>query len=88
MERINLYDIKGFSFKIGDTVKWNSKIFKECPFKVDEVKTISEIRNDFIGLNGIRMWWNWWELVPTNVLKKTVYYIKFYHWYYTRFKKL
>nr|DAH73492.1 MAG TPA: hypothetical protein [Caudoviricetes sp.] len=88
IKNINLYDIKGFKFKVGDRICWNNKIFKKCPFEVDEIKKIDEIKTKFIGIKGIRMWWSWWEIVPTNILKKPMYWIKFYFWYYTRFNKL
>lgn len=88
IKNIDLYDIKGFKFKVGDRIYWNNKIFKQCPFEVDEIKEIGEIKYHHIGVEGIRMWWNWWEIVPTNIFKKTIYYINFYYWYYTRFKKL
>lgn len=88
MKRVDLYDIKPFKFNINDKVRWNNKIFKKCPFKVDDIKEIDEISFSHIGLTEIRMWWNWWEIVPTNIFKKPVYWIKFYYWYYTRFKKL
>lgn len=88
MKRVDLYSIKGFEFNLGDKVVWNKKIFKECPFEVDDIKEIDEISFSHIGLTEIRMWWNWWEVVPTNIFNKPIYWIKFYYWYYTRFKKL
>lgn len=89
MKKIDLYNIKGFEFNLGDKVVWNKKIFKECPFKVDEPKRVDETTFDcLISVEGIRSWWNWWEIVPTNMLKKPIYWIKFYYWYYTIFKKL
>ena len=88
IKKIDLYDMKGFKFKVGDRVCWNDKIFKQCPFKVDEIKEIDEIKYRHIGIKGIRMWWNWWEVVPVNILKKPIYWVKFYYWYYKRFKKL
>lgn len=88
MKKVDLYDIEGFKFNLGDKAVWNKKIFKECPFEVDEPKEVDEISFNWIGIKGIRNWWNWWEIVPTNIFKKPIYWIKFYYWYYTRFKKL
>ena len=88
INNIDLYDMKGFKFNVGDKVRWNKEIFWQCPFKVDEIKKIDEIKYHHIGLKGMRVWWNWWEIVPVNIFRKIPYYIKFYYWYYTRFKKL
>lgn len=89
MKRVDLYSIKGFEFNLGDKVVWNKKIFKECPFEVDEPKEVDETSfGTLVGVKGVRMWCNWWEIVPTNIFNKPIYWIKFYYWYYTRFKKL
>ena len=89
---ISLYDFKfRYDFIKGEKVKWNKKIFKKCPFEVDEVKIVDDIRKetkDFVGVKGIRMWWNWWEIVPTSLIKKPIYWIKFYMWYWIRYIKL
>lgn len=89
MKRVDLYGGEPFKFNINDKVTWNNKIFKECPFNIDTIKEVEEISfGNIIELTGINMQWNWWEVVPTNIFKKPVYWIKFYYWYYTRFKKL
>ena len=42
--KIDIYNYKFiYNFKQGDKVSWNKKIFKSCPFNVDETKTITEI---------------------------------------------
>ncbi|WP_024622491.1 hypothetical protein [Metaclostridioides mangenotii] len=85
----DLYDYSfKYNYKKQDKVTYNKKIFKRCPFKVNEVKQINKTKDDFIGLEGIKLWWNWWELVPKNRFKKIVYCVKFYHWYYTRYKRI
>ena len=86
---VNLYTEKlDYKFKKGSKVKWNKRIFKKCPFEIDETKTIDKVVTRFIGIEGIRMWWNWWEIVPTDILKKPIYWIKFWYWYRNRFLKL
>lgn len=76
---VNLYSERlKYKYKNKDKVKWNNKIFKKCPFKVDEVKTIEEISPIF----------NWWEVVPIKFYKKPFFWITFYIWYFTKFKKL
>lgn len=86
---VDLYDKKlEYKHKKGAKVIWNKKIFKKCPFEIDEVKTIGKAVPRFIGIEGIRMWWNWWEIVPTNIIQKPLYWIKFWYWYKFRFKKL
>lgn len=92
MKWVDLYNFKlRYDFKKGDKVTWNRRIFKSCPFEIDELKTVDEIRKetkDFIGIKGRRGWLNWWELVPTMTSKKLMYYIKFYCWYFVRYKRL
>ena len=88
---IDIYNYKFiYNFKQGDKVSWNKKIFKSCPFNVDETKTITEISKTAknVRLNNKIIWWNWWELTPTSKIKKLLYYIKFYIWYYLKFKRL
>lgn len=89
---VDLYDYKlKYKYKAKDKVIWNKKIFKACPFEIDEIKEIGEVNKrppDFIGILGIRQWWAWWEVVPMNIFRKPIYWIKFYLWYYLRFKKL
>lgn len=83
----DLYDYKfKYNYKEKDKVSYNKKIFKKCPFEVDEIKEINESRDDFIGVKGIRQWWTWWELVPGNIFNRIIYWIKFYPWYYMKFK--
>ena len=87
---VDIYDYKfNYNFKQGERVTWNTKIFKRCPFDVDETKTITEIsKTKNVRLNNKIIWWNWWELTPTSKIKKLLYYIKFYIWYYLKFKRL
>ena len=88
---IDLYDYKfKYKFKKYETVIYNNIIFKQkpYPFNVSEVRVITEIKDEFIGIDGERQWWNWWEIVPNNKLKRCIYWFKFYIWYYTKFKRL
>lgn len=90
--KVDLYGFKlRYNHKKGDLVIWNKVIFKCCPFNEDVPKIVDEIRKetkDFIGVKGIRNWWNWWELVPTIRHKKLIYWVKFYCWYWIRYKRL
>lgn len=87
---VDLYDTKIFEFKVGDKVTWNKKIFKECPFVENEIAEISESLKEskMFKIGEMNIFWNWWEIVPIDKTKKLIYYIKFYYWYYTRFKRL
>lgn len=88
---MDLYDFKfRYNYKKQDKVTWNKIIFKTCPFDVDEIKIVGEVKRqtkDFVGLVGKRGWWNWWELVPIQINKKIIYWIKFYSWYLIRYKR-
>ena len=89
MKSIDIYDFKSsYKFKAGDKVVFNRKIFKRCPFDVDEIKNVGKVAYRHIGIEGRRMWWNWWEIVPVNRFKKIIYWIEFWFWYQTKFKKL
>jgi hypothetical protein len=86
---IDLYDYRfEYKYKKKDKVTYNKKIFRKCPFEKDEIKEINEVVVNFVGIEGIRQWWCWWEVIPTNRFKRVIYLIKFYHWYYTKFRKL
>ena len=89
--KIDLYNYKfRYNYKKGDKVKWNKVIFKESPFEIDEIKVVDEVKRstkDFVRIYGIRQWWNWWELAPTQTIKKPIYWIKFYSWYLIRYKR-
>lgn len=91
MKWIDLYNYNfRYNHKKYDSVIWNKKIFKRCPFEEDAPRLVDEVRKetkDFVGVKGIRQWWNWWELVPTNIIKKPIYWIKFYCWYWIRYKR-
>lgn len=85
---IDLYDFYfKYSFKKGDKVTWNRKIFRECPYEVEGTKEIGQVAGNFNGIRGIRSWWSWWEIVPTNPIEKPVYWIKFYLWKHLRYNK-
>lgn len=91
MLMVDLYDFKfKYKFKKYDLVKHNNVIFKRnpYPFNICEVRVITEIRGEFIGIDEKGQWWNWWEIVPYNKFKRCIYWIKFYIWYYTKFKKI
>lgn len=65
---VNLYSKKlRYKYKNKDKVKWNNKIFKKCPFEVDEVKTIEELSSIF----------NWWEVVPIKIYKSLCFGLLF-----------
>ena len=88
---IDLYDYKfKYNFKKYELVTYNKIIFKDkpYPFNISKVRVVLETDGNFIGLNEVRSWWNWWEIVPNRRVKKYIYWLKFYIWYYTKFKKL
>ena len=88
---IDLYEFKfKYNHKKYDKVTYNKVIFKgkPYPFNILETRVILGINYDFIGIDKSDTWWNWWELVPKNNFKKPIYWLKFYIWYFTKFKKL
>lgn len=88
---IDLYDYKfRYNFKKYETVTYNKVIFKDkpYPFNISKVRVAIESDGEFIGIDGVKQWWNWWEIVPNDKLKRCVYWVKFYIWYYTKFKRL
>ena len=88
---VDLYDYKfRYNFKKYETVTYNKIIFKSkpYPFNISKVRVVLKAEGDFIGINEANHWWNWWEIVPNHRFKKCIYWIKFYPWYYIRFKKL
>lgn len=87
----DIYNYKfRYKFKKYDKVKYNNVIFKKkpYPFNFSEVRVITEFKGEFMGIDGVRMWWNWWEIVPNNIFKRCIYWFKFYTWYFTKFKRL
>ena len=88
---VDLYDYKfRYNFKKYETVTYNKVIFKgkPYPFNISNSRVVLKVYGDFIGIDEAEYWWSWWEIVPDNVLKKCIYWFKFYIWYYTKFKKL
>jgi hypothetical protein len=88
---IDLYDYKlYYRFKKYEKVTYNKVIFKKAPlpFNINKTRVILEGGKNFLGVDKGTSWFCWWEMVPTNIFKKVIYWTKFYPWYYTRFKKL
>ena len=88
---IDLYNYKfRYNFEKYELVTYNKVIFKDkpYPFNISKFRVVTEVKGEFNGIDGVRMWWNWWEIVPNRKFNRVIYWVKFYIWYYTRFKKL
>lgn len=90
MKNIDLYDFKfNYKFKKGDVVRYNTVIFKEdFTNKMQYLNLVVDIHDEFIELNEVKTFFNWWEIVPANGIGRINYWIRFYIWYYMKLKRL
>ena len=90
MKNIDLYDFKfNYKFKKGDVVRYNTVILKEdFTNKTQYLNLVVDIHDEFIELNEVETFFNWWEIVPANGIDRINYWIRFYIWYYIKLKRL
>lgn len=90
MKNIDLYDFKfNYKFKKGDVVRYNTVILKEdFTNKMQYLNLVVDIHDEFIELNKVKTFFNWWEIVPVNGIDRINYWIRFYIWYYMKLKRL